>query len=400
MAGHRYNKNMRFCHGAAAAPWAILPGMNIMASLRANARSALRLWQRLHGRHGSAATAARRLLAAVAVRAYRRLAYAVNDGPLMRYASAPRFARFQAGIADRLGGHFYVIVMPRTLHFLLPCLRLVAADLRIVLLLNGASAWEAALLKERFPGMPQFRLATLPGSSVNHGAMVDMMLRHNEQDFGILDHDLYLFDRSVLQELHFSDAEFLLCLLAESGPRWTYPLTHFLYFRSAAWRRLMRQYGVGAGIYRRLPVTARGQLRGAGLRDGETLKPYHDFYDTLHVLVALAYSEGMELCQLEVDLDGGIYHLGGTSIGSHYTKDLFDLYTHLLFLELAGEAELKRRYAHLAAPFKGAGELRARLPQTAEAGRQLAVLDKLAARLTLAAERAPSPPSEPARCGS
>jgi hypothetical protein len=108
----------------------------------------------------------------------------------------------------------------------------------------------------------------------------------------------------------------------------------------------------------------------------------------------------MELCQLEVDLDGGIYHLGGTSIGSHYTKGLFELYTHLLFLELAGEAELGRRYAHLAAPFKSASELRARLPATAEAARQLAILDKLAARLTLAAERAPSLPSAPVHCGS
>lgn len=363
-----------------------------MARLRANVRSARQLWDRLRERHGSAATAARHLMAAVSLRTYRRLAYAVNDGFLMRRASAPRFARFQAGIADRLGGHFYVIVMPRTLHFLLPCLRLVAGDLRIILLLNGASDWEAALLKQRFPDLPQFRVATLPGSSVNHGAMVDMMLRHNEHDFGILDHDLYLFDRSVLQELHFSDAEFLLCLLAESGPRWTYPLTHFLYFRSAVWQRLMRQYGVGAGIYRRLPITARSQLRGVGMRDGETLKPYHNFYDTLHVLIALAYSEGMELCQLEAGADGGVYHLGGTSIGSHYTKAMVELYTHLLFLELAREPELTRRYAHLAAPFRSASELRARLPQTAEARRQLAVLDKLAARLTPAAECAPSLP--------
>ena len=67
--------------------------------------------------------------------------------------------------------------------------------------------------------LPQFRVATLPASSVNHGAMIDMMLRHNECDFGILDHDFYLFDRTVLQQLHFSDAEFLLCLLVESGRR-------------------------------------------------------------------------------------------------------------------------------------------------------------------------------------
>lgn len=361
--------------------------MDILASLRANARSARQLWRRLRARHGSAATAGRMLLAAAALRAYRRLAYAVNDGILMRRASAPRFARFQADGAGRLGGHFYVIVMPRTLHFLLPCLALVAHEMRIVLLLNGASDWEAGLLRQRFPQLPQFRVATLPASSVNHGAMIDMMLRHNECDFGILDHDFYLFDRSVLQQLHFSDAEFLLCLLVESSRRWTYPLTHFLYFRAAAWRRLMRQYGVGAGILRKLPALARGQLRGAGLRDGETLKPYHDFYDTLHVLLALAYSEGMELCQLEA-AEGGMFHLGGTSIGDHLTKGLVELYIHLCFLELAGEPELARRYAPLAAPFRSAGELRARLPDTPEVRRRLAVLDRLLGCLQARASRA------------
>ncbi|WP_342120686.1 hypothetical protein [Pseudoduganella sp. OTU4001] len=354
--------------------------MGITTRLRANVRAARELWQRLRQRHASTPTAARRLLAAVALRAYRRLAYAVNDGFLMRRASAPRFAAFQAGIAERLGGHFYVIVMPDTLHFLLPCLRLVAGRLPIVLLLNGARAWEAALLRQHFPDLPQFRVATLPRSSVNHGAMIDMMLRHNAHDFGILDHDLYLFDQRVLQELRFSDAEFLLCLLADSGPRWTYPLTHFLYFRAAAWQRLMRQYGVGAGIYRKVPAAARGQLRGAGLRDGETLKPYHDFYDTLHVLLALGYSEGMELVQFEF-ADGGVIHLGGTSIGSHHTKGMMDLYIHLLFLELAQVPELERRYAHLAAPFNNAGALRARLPQTPEVRRQLDLLDRLAGQL-------------------
>jgi hypothetical protein len=41
---------------------------------------------------------------------------------LQRWLTPGRFRRFQSGLADCLGGHVDVIVMPQTLHLLLPCL--------------------------------------------------------------------------------------------------------------------------------------------------------------------------------------------------------------------------------------------------------------------------------------
>jgi hypothetical protein len=160
-----------------------------------------------------------------------------------------------------------------------------------------------------------------------------------------------------------------------------YPLTHFLYFRIDVFKRLMAQYGVGAQAYRRVPEPARSRLRSLGLRDGETMKSYHEFYDTLHVLLALAYADGLDVAQIAPRMADTVYHIGGTSIGTHYTKDLIHLYTHLKFLELSGEPLLQRRYAPIAAPFNCSAEVHAQLEGTAHNVRQIAQVDHLAGKL-------------------
>ncbi|MET0858656.1 MAG: hypothetical protein ABWY27_18065 [Telluria sp.] len=358
--------------------------MNLLTSLRANARAARLLYQRLRDRGLSHRDVIlRRLPQAAALRAYRKLAYAVNDNVLQRWLTPARFRHFLARQPGNLDGCFYVIVMPHTLHFLLPCLRLVATHVRVVLLLNGAHRWEADLLRERFPGFPQFRVAALPNSSVGHGAMINLLLRNSAHDFGILDHDLYLFDPWVFGQLRFDAGDFLACLFKEASEdgRWIYPLTHFLYFRIDVFKRLMAQYGVGAQAYRQVPEPARGRLRSLGLRDGETMKSYHEFYDTLHVLLALAYADGLGVAQIEPRAADTVYHVGGTSIGTHHTKDLIHLYTHLKFLELSGEPLLQRRYAPIAAPFACCAEVHAKLESTAHDFHQIQLVDRLAEKL-------------------
>ena len=139
--------------------------MGLVAKLRANLWSLRVLFRRLRDRgHGRLGILLWRLPQAIALRGYRKAAYAINDRVLQRWITPARFDRFRARQGGRLGGHFYVIVMPRTLHFLLPCLRLIANDLRVVLLINGAYRWEADLLRSRWPNLPQFRVATLPNS--------------------------------------------------------------------------------------------------------------------------------------------------------------------------------------------------------------------------------------------
>lgn len=358
--------------------------MGLLTQLRANRRAAGLVAERLAARgHGRWDVILRLAPQAAALRAWRKLAYAVNDGVLQRSITPLRFRRFVAAHGKELDGSFFVIVMPDTLHFLLPCLRLAAPDARIVLLLNGARQWEADLLRERFPHMPQFRVAALPNSSVGHGAMINLLLQCCEHDFGLLDHDLYLFDPSIFAQLRFEEDEFLLCLFkaASEDGRWNYPLTHFLYFRIGMFKRLMEQYGVGAQAYRTAPASARSRLASLGLGDGETMKSYHEFYDTLHVLLALAYADGLAFAQVEPGIADSVYHIGGTSIGTHHTKDLIQLYTHLRFVELSGEPLLRRNYARLAAPFTSADEVHRKLQGTAHDFQQVALVDRLVAKL-------------------
>ena len=185
--------------------------MGLLTRLRANLRLVRELYGRQRARgHGRLHTILWRLPQAVALRGYRKLAYAINDGVLQRWVTPSRFRRFQDRLPGSLGGHFYLIVMPNTLHYLLPCLRLVAKELRVILLINGARAWEADMLRLHWPELPQFRVATLPNSSVGHGAMINLLLRNNKRDFGLMDHDLYIFDMAVLKRLEFADPEFLL----------------------------------------------------------------------------------------------------------------------------------------------------------------------------------------------
>jgi hypothetical protein len=342
--------------------------MSLLTSLRANARAARLLYRRLRDRGLSHwEVILRRLPQAAALRAYRKLAYAVNDNVLQRWITPARFRRFLARQTGELDGCFYVIVMPQTLHFLLPCLRLVPQHVTVILLLNGAHRWEAELLRKHFPRYPQCRVAALPNSSVGHGAMINLLLRNSAHDFGILDHDLYLFDPWLFGQVRFDAEAFLVCLFNDTSEdgRWVYPLTHFLYFRIDVFKRLMAEYGVGAEAYRRVPEPARSRLRSLGLREGETMKSYHEFYDTLHVLLALAYADGKNVAQIEPRLADTVYHIGGTSIGTHHTKDLIHLYTQLKFLELSAEPLLRHHYARIAAPFASSAEVHAKLEGTA-----------------------------------
>jgi hypothetical protein len=358
--------------------------MSVLTALRSNARAARLLYRRLRQRgHSGPDVMLRRLPQAAALRAYRKLAYAINDHVLQRWLTPARFRRFLARQPGGMDGCFYVIVMPQTLHFLLPCLRLLPRDVRVTLLLNGAHGWEAELLHQRFPGYPQFRVAALPSSSVGHGAMINLLLRNSAHDFGILDHDLYLFDPWLFDQLRFDADDFLICLFKDASEdgRWKYPLTHFLHFRIDVLKRLMAQYGVGAQTYRQVPEPARGRLKSLGLRAGETLKSYHAFYDTLHVLLALAYADGLKVAQIAPRFADTVYHVGGTSIGTHHTKDLIQLYTHLKFLELSGEPLLQRRYAAIAAPFASSDEVHAKLAGTAHDFHQIELVDQLVEKL-------------------
>jgi hypothetical protein len=318
----------------------------------------------------------------VATKGYAKLARQGNGRVINKVINYSRFRTFQSKHAERLGGHFYLIVMPGTLHFLLPCLALVPNHVKLFLLYNGTHRWEENYLKRIWPNLPAFNLSSLPGSSLTHGDVLTLLLRTNRHNFGILDHDLYVFEESLFDRLEFNDNE---CALAIFGGRSKtgveYPHSQFVFFNSSRLREIMQRYRVDARSYRRAPSRLQAKLDRIGLTKGVYLKDYHNYFDTLHLLFSLAFYEGQRVGFIPLQEPSGVFHVGGTSVGSHRTTDLAQLYIRQRFLEFVDSDELTQHYSYLYDSFHSSADLRRRLPRCRDVLATLDILDELMQRL-------------------
>lgn len=326
-------------------------------------------------------------------RGWRALAQPLNGGLIQRVFNQPRFVAFQDTLTASTLPRFYVIVMPYTLHFLLPCLALLQGRAQVVLLNNGAHRWERRLLTERFAALPMFDLWTLPGSSVAHGHVISLLLANHRGNFGIIDHDCYVFDHTLFEQLAPADDECLLSLFGEASRSvaFTFPLTFFLFFNAEVLRRLMQRYELDARLYRKTPATARDAMARIGLGPTTFWKNYHNFRDTLHVLLAVAVAEGLKVRFLSSAQKLPAMHVGGTSIGTHHTKNLQALYIHLRFLELLDDPLLNRRYAFLSAPLRSSAEALAGNDLSHPAWQWLPAFDAMMQRLRRVLKEPASP---------
>ncbi len=287
-------------------------------------------------------------------RGWRVLAQPLNGGLIQRGFNQARFIKFQDTLKQSTLPRFYVIVMPLTLHFLLPCLALLQGRAQVVLLSNGARRWERRVLTERFANLPMFDLWTLPLSSVAHGDVISLLLTNHRGNFGIVDHDCYVFDDAIFKQLTPASDESVVSLFSETSRSVgaQFPLTFFMFFNAQALRRLMQRYDVDARLYRKTPATAVDAMARVGLGPTTFWKDYHNFRDTLHVLLAVALADGLKFRFLSSTEKRPAMHVGGTSIGTHHTKNLQAHYIHLRFLELLNDPLLNRHYAFLSAPLK------------------------------------------------
>ena len=332
---------------------------------------------------GPASIALRQVPAAFFWRAWRSLAQRLDGGWLQKACNEQRFSAFQDRLPASALPRFYVIVMPNTLHFLLPCLAQLQGRAQIVLLFNGARGWERRRLLQRWPDLPHFRLRTLPLASIAHGHVINLLLEQHRGNFGIIDHDCYVLDDSLFAQLTPAPDECLLSLFGEASGTldFTFPLTFFLFFNAEALRRLMHSHRVDARLYRQDPPGAQAALRQIGLGPGRYWKRYHNFRDTLHVLLAVALAAGQKIRFLAPAEDEPALHIGGTSIGTHHAKELPALYFHLRFLELLDDPVLNRRYAFMAAPLRSSAEALARMDVNQQAELDLVGIESMMARL-------------------
>jgi len=332
----------------------------------------------------------------VVMRAYRILARGVNRNVLRRVNQRRLRAVHHAPDNGAASGRFYIIVMPGTLHFLLTCLALLPRELRVVLLGNGASRWEKRVLARRFPHLHLCSLMTLPATSLTHGDVITLLLNGNAENFGLIDHDCFVFDRRIFESLSPGPAD---CLTAAYGgvsarTGIAYPETYLMFLHTALLRELMARYHVDARIYREAPRALRPVVARIGLGEGVFIKDYGTFFDTLHLLLALGMSEGRSVRFLQGFDSDAVAHLGGTSWKTSETKELIDCYVDWRFLDLADDDELGHRYRHRTRPFESSAQARATIPMTPEAFARVAWIDALVEKLA----RVLASAADPARC--
>ena len=268
----------------------------------------------------------------------------INKYILNKLSNYPRFSKFQRQHRHQLGNHFYIIVVPNKLHLLNPCLKLIPSHIRVFLIFNGIQKWEAEYIQENYPHHPAFKLSTHPGSCISHGAVLTLLLKGNHKNFGIIDHDLYIFNETVFEELDFEPNECVIGVfqIENQTAGLIFPTTHFMFFHTALIRAVMDKYRVDANIYRWIPLRIRPLLAQLNLGYHNRLKSYLLFFDTFNMIQALAFYEGFSV--KFVDNVSGLWHVGGVS----YIKNSAYLnYIQLKFLEMPINTEILPHYSKL-----------------------------------------------------
>jgi hypothetical protein len=302
----------------------------------------------------------------------------VNDGLICKLINSPRFKEFQRVHADELHNHFYSIVMPNNLHFLLPCLRLIPDTVNVLLILNGVDAWEEKYLREHCPDYSIFRLTTFCHSSLSHGSVLNLLIDHNDSNFGILDNDLYLFNPTIFSRLQFEKDEVAIGALKRGwkvGPE--IPATYFLFFNIDLVKKIRKKYRVGAQVYMRIPSRLRPQVTlilGYPNPDWDQVN-----FETLYMLLGLAHYDKLRFKFLEVAADD-VFHIGQTA-WRFGNKTPYLNYVGLRFIELLQDGALAEHYSSVYDRVSASQELVRELHQSPQTAAAIARVEKGIAKI-------------------
>lgn len=208
--------------------------------------------------------------------------------------------------------HFYIIGMPGKIHFLDLCIELTHKKANLFIILNGVRKKEKKTIKDKYPNIPLFELATFCGSSISHGEVINLLLQTNEKNFGLIDHDLFIYNGAIFDQLDFQDDEYI------AGPYKlhnklagiTFPATFFLYINTKIVKSIMKKYGIGAQIYAQIPSKLLPILNKMNLGYDNFLKDYLNYFDPFNMIFSLAHYEGFQAKFLETKKED-LLHLGG-----------------------------------------------------------------------------------------
>jgi len=253
----------------------------------------------------------------IVARIYRRCVRPLDRARIRRRDGA-RLEALLAGADLRRRPPVFVVVMPKTLGWLVPCLKLIPAEVPVVLLLNGVPRREIPEIEAESGGRPLMSLSVSPGAWARHGTVLDLLVSACAGDFFLLDHDCYVFDASLFDPIEWQGDEFLggvdrqgfFTINERTGLR--FPRTHFLAVRRDRLLRLREEHGVGCEKASKTPHAVATLLAEVGIGDDNFPPARMPFYDTLQLAMAVAFACGWTVRDLPVEARG-ISHVGGTA---------------------------------------------------------------------------------------
>ncbi len=235
-------------------------------------------------------------------------------------------ARLDRVLAQSDANPCVLVLVPRILHYVIPCLTLARRRVAVVVVCNGARPWEVEALAQRFPDIPMLDLRPVRGSMMPHGVVLDLLLRHATRSFALLDPDLFVFDPDVFDELNLRRGEVACGAFGFTNPRsgLVFPTTHLLALDVPVIQELMATYHIRPIIYDRTPQHLVEPLGSLGLGDHNFPKHYLSFYDPLNLILAMAAYDGLQQRILHRD-ESAVYHVGGVSyLEQNVTLDYFN----------------------------------------------------------------------------
>ena len=228
-------------------------------------------------------------------------------------------ARLQLLKLSGIVNPFFVVGLPGCLHVVDLCFKCIPDGVNSVFVSNGLGNWEQQWAKEHLSAQSTITL----GSTLQHGAVIDLLFDQLTQPFGILDYDCFVFDPSLFRRLTPLPPRSLLnALFTYVNPvsRLEVPETFALFFNTSIIRSLRRRYRVSCDVARfpRLSARVRARLAEIGVDELHPPEDYKRFLDTFRLLLCLGYADGyvcnfLEKYPAQPIPRKDIFHVGGVS---------------------------------------------------------------------------------------
>lgn len=213
---------------------------------------------------------------------------------------------------------FFIVLIPGSIHVFEICLKYIPPSVNIVLILNGLDQWEQDYVSSKF-NYPSISIREL----TSHGKVLDLIFDHFKKPFGIVDYDCFVFDSSLFERIkHLPNKSLMnaVFLYHDEVSNQDVPRTYFLFLNTPFINSIRSRYHVSAVAcaFHELSHAAKKQISKLGINDQIKLMNNLSNFDTLHAILSLGFSKGLNVNFIErldhetVNIDE-VVHIGGIS---------------------------------------------------------------------------------------